>query len=80
MSELVPVRRVPRFAEGEVLGPESPRERAYADPTYFAKHVYMMPEFEMESRGHQVHKIQCLHRRRCYYYREWTCGDCGTKL
>ena len=77
MSALV---KVERQIEGEVLAPESPRERALRDPVYFVKNVFMMPEFEMESRSHQVHEVQCSHRRRCYYYREWTCGDCGTKL
>ena len=77
MSELV---KVERQIEGEVLAPESPRERAQNSLGYFLRHVYMMPEFEMESRGYQVHEVQCMHRRRHYYYQEWTCADCGVKL
>jgi hypothetical protein len=40
MSELVPVRRVPRLVEGEVLPRESDRERALRDPYYFANAAY----------------------------------------
>jgi hypothetical protein len=62
--------------QGEVL-PPSETKRASKKRL---REVKMMPEFDMESRGHQVHPIQCRHRRRCYYYREWSCADCGEKL
>jgi hypothetical protein len=80
MTELVKVEPKPRVIKGEIMPPESKRMRYYQSPTAFARDVYMMPEFEAESRGHQVHPIQCSHHRRCYYYREWTCADCGVKL
>lgn len=72
--------------QGEVLAPD-PAFDGRAEPgTYGAitrhpvREVRMMPEFEMEARGHEVHPVQCFHRRRCYYYREWTCADCGEHL
>jgi hypothetical protein len=79
MTEMVKVETL-HAPHGVVLPPETSRERAYRDPMFFAKSVYMPPEFEAESRGFQVHQIQCFHRRRCYYYRQWTCGDCGVRL
>jgi hypothetical protein len=58
---------------GEILPPATRKER-------YARPVSMMPTFEMESRGYQVHQQQCLHRHRCYYYRQWTCADCRERL
>jgi hypothetical protein len=58
---------------GEILSPDM-------SMPYVPRSVWMHPEPEAESRGHQVHHTQCLHRKRCYYYHTWTCADCGAKL
>lgn len=71
---------------GEILRPDPAFDGRAIPGTYGAitRHplrvVSMMPIFEMESRGYQIHQQQCLHRHRCYYYRQWTCADCGERL
>ena len=73
MSELVKVEPGPRVIEGEIC------DGSY-EFRYPIREVKMMPDWEKQGRGFQLHPVQCFHRRRCYYYHQWTCGDCGTKL
>ena len=74
MNDLVPVRRVPRVAEPEVLH----KDYVFGFPM---REVRMMPDFDRESYGYQVHPIQCRHRRKGFTPRDgWWCKECGDSL
>ena len=87
MTGLVPVRRVPRAVEGEILRPETPRERAYADPMYFAANVAIPstrnwnPSPFMRMLGYTRNPDTCCHDRKGFTPRDgWWCKECGDSL
>ena len=87
MTELVPVRRVPRVIDGEVLRPDPAFDGRAVPGTYGAvlrhplREIRMMPEFDKESRGYQLHPVQCFHRKKGFTPRDgWWCKDCGDPL
>jgi hypothetical protein len=67
----------------DLLRWDSPPDGAVLPPLDHYADVAWAPRIvtlENERGGYSVHPAQCLHRKRCYYYRAWTCADCGEKL